>query len=492
MFFLQAGYAQRDTLHYFVDLKDAAKNIFNVKLVVKSPQTGVLDFKIAEWTPGYYQLLNFSDHIYDLEAFSENKKAEGVSKTDHNTWRIPVKKGVSVSVQYKVLAKDSFIARPFINEERAFIRPTGVFIFPALLMDWPAEVSLLNHSWKKIATGLDKHPHSLVASNVDELLDGPILIGNLDELKSFAVKGIPHYFIGRQLHDFNGDKLMEDVKKIVESATEMMGDIPYKHYTFISIGKGNGGIEQTNSTALAFNGELLNQPEGRQSLLNFLTHEYFHHFNIKRIRPVELGPFDYSKENRTNLLWVGEGLTVYFEDIILNRAGLKSRADMLNDWGHMMENYENNAGKDFQTLAESSYHTWEDGPFGKRGKTISFYEKGPLIGMLLDLKIRTNTANRSSLIDVMKILYRTYYQNQHRGFTEEEMKAVCEQVAQTSLDDIFAYIYHTGSIDYNKYFIPAGLQVVQSQDNGKFTYRVGPLESRTPLQEKIFNDLFRD
>ena len=173
-----------------------------------------------------------------------------------------------------------------------------------------------------------KKNNSYNAVNIDDLLDSPILIGNLNILDSFQVKGKNHYFSGRQLDDFNTKDFIISVKKIVETATDIMQDIPYDDYSFISIGKGNGGIEQTNSTELTFNGELYNTPQGKQKLLNFITHEYFHHFNVKRIRPVELGPFNYSGINRTNSLWGSEGLNVYYEGIIMNRAGLKSREQL--------------------------------------------------------------------------------------------------------------------------------------------------------------------
>ncbi len=482
---------QNDTLYYIVDIKDASKNIINVRLMQRSSQTGVMDLKIPEWTPGYYQMLHFSRNIRNVQAYLEEKIPVQVVMSDQNTWRIPVKKDQIISVQYEVLAKENFIAKPFVDSDWAFVRPTGVFLYPVCYMEKPVKVTFINNKWPDIATALEKNNSGFVAQNVDELFDSPILMGNLENVPTFKVRGIPHYFSGREFGHFDKKWLSESLRRMVKSATDMMDDIPYKHYNFLAIGHGNGGIEQTNSTAFAFDSDELNDSAGRLRMLNFLTHEYFHHFNIKRIRPIELGPFDYSKENRTNLLWVSEGLTVYFEDIILNRADLKSRNQMLADWGDMIEKYENNSGKAFQTLAESSYHTWEDGPFGIKGKTISYYEKGPIIGMLLDLKIRTNTQNRYSLIDVMKALYQKFYKKENRGFTEQEMRIECERIAESDLSEIFSYIYTTKEIDYDKYFSLCGLQINRAGTLGNLKYEVIPVNQPTKIQKVIIDDLFR-
>src|SRR5690606_32667061 len=137
--------------------------------------------------------------------------------------------------------------------------------------------------------------------------DSPILASELEELPAFRVNGVPHRFIGYQLGEFDKVKFMADLKKIVESAVALIGDIPFKEYTFIGIGPGQGGIEHLNSTTISFNGSGLNTPGGRLRLYNFIAHEYYHHYNAKRIRPIELGPFDYKNTSKTRMLWVAEG-----------------------------------------------------------------------------------------------------------------------------------------------------------------------------------------
>lgn len=485
------AYSKISELSYTIDLKNAKQNIFIVNLQFTSDKNGVEDFYISKWTPGYYQILDFDKNVKNIECFTDDKKKE-FTKLNDNTWRISVSKNEKIKMRYEVIAQSKFIAKPYINEEYAFIRPTGIFIFPDIKENTHIKVSFQNNPWNDVATGLAKNNSYLQANNIDELLDSPILIGNLDKLNTFQIKEKNHYFLGRELNDFDTKDFIENVKKIVSTATNLMQDIPYNDYTFISIGKGNGGIEQTNSTALTFNGELYKTYEGKQKLLNFITHEYFHHFNVKRIRPIELGPFNYSGINRTSSLWVSEGLTVYYEGIIMNRAGIKSREQLIKDWSKMINMYENNEGKNYQSLANSSLHTWEDGPFGIKGKTISFYEKGPLIGMLLDIKIRNNSNNQYSLDDVMRKLYKLYYKKMNRGFTESEIRKICEEYSNEDLSEIFSYIYNLEPIDYNKYLNLAGLNLNFSSKEGKIIYELRILENQNPLQTKINKDLFRE
>jgi predicted metalloprotease with PDZ domain len=196
-------------------------------------------------------------------------------------------------------------------------------------------------------------------------------------LTPFKVKGITHRFIGFKLGDFDRQQFILDLKKVVEAAVNIIGHIPYKSYTFIAMGPGQGGIEHLNNTTFGFNGTNLNKRENYIRTLHFLAHEYFHHFNVKRIRPIELGPFDYDKGSRTKMLWVSEGLSVYYEYLIVKRAGISTDAELFNAFRGNMIAFENKPGRLYQTLEQASYETWSDGPFGRIGdeinKTISWF-----------------------------------------------------------------------------------------------------------------------
>ena len=349
--------------------------------------------------------------------------------------------------------------------------------------------------WNSIATSLEQvnnRVDEFTAPNFDILYDSPILIGNLDELPPFKVKGINHRFIGYKIGQFDKEQFTINLQKVVEAATAIFNDIPYKQYTFIAIGPGRGGIEHLDNTTISFDGNQIKTPMDMNRTMNFIAHEYFHHYNVKRIRPFELGPFNYDKENRTNLLWVSEGLTVYYEYLIAKRVGLADEKTLYTYLEDNINAVESNPGHLLQSLSQSSYSTWSDGPFGKRGTTISYYDKGPVVGLLLDFSIRNATQNKKSLDDVMRFLYWNYYKNFQRGFTDAEFQDACESISGVPLTDIFEYVYTTKELDYNKYLKYAGLKIskVKSKENKKRTthYTISRLEMLDTLQSTILKE----
>jgi predicted metalloprotease with PDZ domain len=273
----------------------------------------------------------------------------------------------------------------------------------------------------------------------------------------------------------------------VQAAIDIFDDVPYNHYMFIGIGPGRGGIEHLNNTTISFNGDNM-KTDDMIPVLRFIGHEYFHHFNVKRIRPFELGPFDYDRENRTYQLWVSEGISVYYQNVLLRRAGLTSEDWLLKIFESEITALENNPGRKFQTLVQSSYSTWEDGPFGNRekGKTISYYEKGPVVALVFDLAIRNATQNKKSLDDVMCYVYELYYKKLQRGFTDAEFRQACEKIAGIQLSETFDYVYTTREIDYEKYLGFAGIKITKSTKNdGKTFINLSRIENPDALQKAI-------
>jgi len=408
------------------------------------------------WMPGYYQLMNYAGAVEHFHAFDDKGRELDWKKTDASTWQVSNKDAGTVTLSYDVKAATQFVANPFLDDTHAYIAPAGLFLYIEGLIDHPVTVKLKPApKWDRIATGLDPvtgREHTFYAQDFDILYDSPILIGHLEELPGFTIKGIPHRFIGFQLGSFDRQRFMDDLKKLVTKSIAVIGDIPYKHYTFLAIGPGRGGIEHLNSCTLSFEDKELSTPAGWRNMMSFITHEYFHHYNVKRIRPVELGPFDYSKEARTDLLWISEGLTVYYEHLLMKRAGLFTKEELLQAFQSDIAAFENKKGRLFQSLAQASYETWSDGPFGRTGagadSTISYYEKGPIVGLLLDLAIRNSTRDQRSLDDVMRLLYTTYYQQKKRGFSGAEFQQACETVAGRSLTGIFEYVYTVKPLDY--------------------------------------------
>jgi len=459
--------AQAPEMNFTVSVKEPSTHVYEVRFECNGVKKEWVDVKMPVWMPGYYQILNYADNVSAFHVEVPGGDTLKWEKANYNTWRIYSNYADKLNISYNVKAVRHFVATNYLDEERGFIAPTGMFMHVDGLINQPVTLTIEPYSkWDRIATGLEpvkgkKYQYS--APDFDVLYDSPILMGNLEELPSFSVKGVPHYFIGYKPGQFDRQAFINDLKKVVEAAVDMMGDIPFKHYTFIAIGPGGGGIEHLNSTAVSFDGTGMNTPESRKRMLSFLAHEYFHHYNAKRIRPIELGPFDYDKGSRTDMLWVAEGITSYYERFCLKRAGLITEDDLLKNFENHIRAYENKPGRLFQSVAQASYDTWADGPFGRTGddvnKTISYYDKGPVLAMMLDFKIRHETRNKRSLDDVMRTLYKDFYQAKRRGYTAKEFREVCEKTAGVPLNSFFEYIYTINDVDYAKYLGYAGLTI---------------------------------
>lgn len=456
------------TLSFTVSMPDPSSQLYQVELKCEGLEGVYTDLKIPVWMPGYYQMLDYPEKIRNFKVVSAGGRPVDWEKANRVTWRVYNGAVKSLIVTYEVLADRAFVATNFLNEERGYIAPGGVFMHLAGKIDRPVTVKIVPHgSWDRVATGLAPvpgQPFTFRAPDFDVLYDSPLLIGRLEALPSFTVGGVPHRFVGYKLGDFDKETFVADLKKVVEAAVGVIGEIPFKEYTFIGIGPGAGGIEHLNSTAVSFSGsEKLNTLEGRIGLLGFLGHEYFHHYNAKRIRPVELGPFDYDHGSRTNMLWVAEGITAYYDEMLLRRAGLVSGDDIIQTFERTIRSVETSPGRLFQSVTQASFDTWSDGPFGRTGdelnKTVSYYQKGPILGLLLDLKIRHESGNRKSLDDVMRTLYYDIYKAKGRGYTEREFREICEEAAGVALDEFFSYVYSVQPIDYAKYLGYAGLTI---------------------------------
>ena len=464
---LSAFAQKKGKITFTVSMENPASHYFHVEMDCSGFKGETIDFKMPVWMPGYYQRMDYAKNVENFHATDNAGKELKWEKAADNTWKVNSSNAAALKLSYDVKTTRLFVATSYVDEEKAYIIPGSAFFHIADLINQPSTIIIKPYEkWSRVATGLDSvvsKRYTYTAPDFDILYDCPILAGNLEELPPFTVRGIPHRFIGYKLGDFDRVQFIDDMKKIVETAASLIGDIPYKQYTFIAIGPGAGGIEHLNNTTFSFSGSGFITREGKIRLLHFLAHEYFHHYNVKRIRPIELGPFDYDNGSRTKMLWVSEGLSVYYEYLLVQRAGISTEEELMNSFRGNMMNFENKPGRLFQSLTQSSWETWSDGPFGRTGddayKTISYYDKGPVVGLLLDFKIRHETKNKKSLDDVMRAVYHEYYQKKKRGFTEEEFNAVCEKTAGTSLKGFFEYISTTREIDYPLYFTYAGLHI---------------------------------
>lgn len=474
--FAATSFAQPGTkMSFVVSAPNPSNHLYHVELNYAQIKKATLRFRMCAWTPGFYEIEDFGAAVSNFKATDKSGKVLSWKKTADSTWAVQANGKSGVVLNYDVKADNPFIADANLDENYGYFVPGAIFMYLNEALQQPLTVQIKPYKgWPQtVATGLNQVPgreNTYQVKNFDLLYDSPFLMGKLEQFPVSAVKGKKLQFIGYHMGGFDRKLFMDTLSRIATSGSEIIGDVPYIHYTFLGVGMpihGFGGIEHFNSASLimANDSQFLAKPKVKESMLSLLAHEYFHLYNVKRIRPIALGPFDYTKENYTNMLWVSEGFTDYYEYLILRRAGLMSPERVLANYQEHIRNYENSPGHLYQSVIQSSRGIWAqrgkptDRTPEEVAKTISVYDKGCVLGMMLDLKIRHETHHKQSLDDVMRGLYKTYYQTKKRGFTDLEFQQECEAIAGVPLKELFSYANTVTAVNYPKYLAYAGLEI---------------------------------
>jgi len=460
-----AGAQTPAPIAYTIRFPAPATHYMEVEAVYPTGGRAEIDLFMAVWTPGSYLVREYARHVEQVVARGVAGQALDVRKTTKNRWRVATDGAASVTVGYRVYGREMTVRNNWI--ESGFAMLNGAPTFLTLVDDGhrPHRVRLeLPEGWTTTATALTRvegEPHSYVAEDFDTLVDSPILAGT-PVITEFTFDGRPHYVV----HEgdpslWDTARANEDVRKIVEVTREMFGEVPYPHYYFLNmVTEAGGGLEHKNSTLLMANRFTTRARRSYLGWLTLVSHEYFHVWNVKRLRPVALGPFDYEHENYTESLWVAEGVTSYFGDLLVRRAGLSTRGEYLEGLSTEIANLQNAPGRAVQTTAASSFDTWiklyrpdENSP----NTAISYYTSGQVISFLLDAKIRAATNGARTLDDGMRLAYARY--SGERGYTPEEFHATMSEVAGVDLAPWFGRVLTTTeAFDYSEALAWYGLR----------------------------------
>ena len=425
-----------------------------------------LDLVMPVWTPGSYLIREYERHVQDFEASDANARALSWDKINKNTWRVETNGAREIVTRYRVYCNELTVRTNEVNDQHAFWNNAALLMYPDGELAAPSTLEVVPYSNWKIATGLPEasgRRNTFRAENFDILYDSPFEVSDFKTI-SFEVKGVPHRIIIDGEGNYDPERMRQDVKKIVETEAAMMGDIPYHDYTFILHlrSSGGGGLEHLNSTALGFPRSALKSEGGWRGFLGLVAHEFFHLWNVKRIRPDALGPFDYTKENYTKLLWVAEGITDYYAGLFVRRAGFVSDKEYLNNQAQAMQSLQGQPGRLKMSAEEASFNTWikEYRPDENSINTlISYYPKGAALGMLLDLEIRKRSGGAKSLDDVMRYLYTDFYKR-GRNYTPADFQRACELMAGSSLEDFFRrYVHGREELPYDEKLAYVGLHL---------------------------------
>jgi len=423
------------------------------------------------WAPGSYLVREFSKN---MEGIQSNF---GLKKIQKNQWQLDAKQGEQVEFSYLIYANEVSVRTSFINAEHALISSVGTFTYAKGQENEEHIVNVTPHkNWKKVACGLinPNNKKQVVAANYDLLVDAPIEVGNHDEF-TFEAAGVTHTvaMVGKNNADYK--RLAKDMKRIIETTIKVWGELPVKRYLFIveNTDHGRGGLEHLNSTVLMMARNDYAKEEKYINFISLVAHEYFHLWNVKRLRPMELGPFDYDVENHTELLWFFEGFTAYYDELLLHRAGFIDETAYLKRVTNNIEGTENRPGVKVQTVAEASYDAWIKAyrpNENSTNTTISYYGKGAIVATLLDLTIVKESECKYNLDDLMQVLYAKYKANPEKGITEQDIFSAANKLAGKDLSSFFNHMVHsTAAIDYPTYFKHAGLEYKSEQDTNKIS-----------------------
>jgi predicted metalloprotease with PDZ domain len=453
-------------VNYAVSFKEPQAHYADVEMDLSGVSKEYIDVKMPVWAPGSYLIREFSKNVEGFTAAAAGKqlRAEKITK---NTWRIYTGKSKSVQIKYSVYAFEVSVRTAFIDATHAFLSPTAIFMYPDKQLALESTVKVIPFAgWSKVSTGLPAvagEQFTYKASNYDILFDSPIEVGN-QEVFDFMAAGVKHEVAMYGGGNYNAERLKVDMAKIVEQATAIYGENPNKNYTFIvhNFARGGGGLEHLNSTVLGASRDGYSTERGYNGFLNLVAHEYHHLWNVKRLRPVALGPFDYDNENYTTDLWIAEGFTAYYENKFMLRAGFITPEEFVGTLTAAVAAVVNTPGAKVQSASEASFDAWIKyyrPNENSNNTTVSYYSKGEIVGMLMDIEIANATKGTKSLDDVMKAMY-LQCKTKGRGYTDAEFKAMVEKISGMSFINFWdKYVNGTFPIEYVKYLGYAGIKL---------------------------------
>jgi predicted metalloprotease with PDZ domain len=418
------------------------------------PQTELF---MAVWTPGSYLVREYERNIENLVAKSADGRTRTVQKTRKNRWSVESAGAPRVTVTYRVYGREMTVRNNWVESAFAMLNGAPTFLTLAERANRAHEVRIeMPTAWKGVATPLMPfagQPNTFRADDFDTLVDSPIIVGN-PVTREFTVGGKKHYLaLEGDPSLFDADRAAADVQKIVEAGGKVMGRYDYPHYYFLNlVTEAGGGLEHKNSF-LGMTGRFTTRTHRAYlGWLGLIAHEYFHNWNIKRLRPIELGPFDYENEVHTRALWIAEGFTDYYGGLLVRRGGISTRDEYFEELSAQIEAVQTTPGRLVTPVGMASYDTWikQYRPDENTANTtVNYYPKGAVIAFLLDARIRRSTNDAKSLDDAMRLAYSRY--SGEKGYTLDQFYETMSEVAGVDLKPWFARVVDTTEeLDYSE------------------------------------------
>jgi predicted metalloprotease with PDZ domain len=467
-------------MKYFLSIPNAGSKFIEIEMHVDNISADNIYFQLPSWRPGRYELGNFAKNIQKWEAFDEKGNILNYKKITKDKWEVETQNISKVVVRYNYFASQLDAGSCWIDYTQLYVNPIHCFLFVEKRKNDSCEVALsIPDNWE-VAGNAVKNKKSLVFKNYDELVDSPFIASpNLKHHVYLANKIKFHIWIQGECNpDFN--RIENDFTNFTDKQIKMMGDFPSAEYHYlIQVLPYNfyHGVEHSFSTVLAIGpGYSLMNESIYPELIGLASHELFHTWNVKQIRPVEMLPYDYSKENYSRLGYVYEGFTTYYGDLFLARTGFFSLKKYLHEISLQLQKHMDNHGRFNYAVKQSSFDTWLDGYVpGIPDRKTSIYTEGSFIAMMLDIMIRKFTSGNKSLDDVMRMLYNDFAKK-NIGYTETDIITVSEKVSGRFFKDFFnEYVNKPVSYDslLEELLAFAGLKIQKTQSDKSYEWKYG-------------------
>lgn len=449
-------------------MPDPTSHLFEITLHCSLGTDDTLDLKLPVWTPGSYLVREYAKHLQDFSAVDAQGARLPWQKISKNHWQIQTSGVQTVTIHYRIFAHELTVRTNHLDASHGYFNSGAMFFYvPGREQD---AIAITIHppdpSWH-ITTALDpvpNQPSTFLAANFDTLVDSPFEIGT-HQVYDFEALGKPHQLAIWGAGNYDVDQIIADTKKIIEVEANLFGGLPYDRYFFLLhvSAKGYGGLEHHNCCSLLYSRFGFRKPDSYNRFMGLVAHEFFHLWNVKRLRPQALHPFDYDQENYTDALWFCEGVTSFYDLILPYRAGIYDAKFYLKLLSESITRLQSIPGRHTQSLTESSFDTWIKlyrPHANSRNCQVSYYLKGEIVSLLLDLQIRQQHHNQRSLDDVMLQLWQTYGQKD-LGYTRAQLLDVIETIAEMDLTAFWqSYLDGTVELPYEEFLNPFGLEVV--------------------------------
>ena len=463
------AHAQISEITYRVGWEKPNLRFYDVEVRVTSPDKNALLLRIPEWRPGRYIIQNFARNVVDFSAYDDAGKPLPFQKIDKNTWKVVPKKSQMVVARYRYYANLLDAGNSYLDDREAYLNPATMLMYVPGAEFTPVKLSLQQPTGWQVATALNRDTNGYwIAENYHELIDNPIIVSEQLDIRTFQHEGVTFEIasVGPAVLDWQ--RFENDLRQIISVQKAIFGELPLERYVFLYhfVDYRNGhGVEHKNSTSIVVGPSDFSDPSSYQRLLGVTAHEFFHVWNVERIRPEKIFYPDYNQPNYTKLLWWFEGVTSYYESLSLVRAGINSPEQFIQKLSRLISYIENNPANRHISLADASFDEWAKSSDVPPGTHYSFYSKGEWAGALLDLAIRRETNHRHTLDDVMRYLYQNYAKKQ-RGVPEDGIRAAVKAVTGKSFDWFFErFIEGSETPDYNAFFGTVQLAVSVSPDD---------------------------